>query len=55
MEPKVLIVEDDPTLLETLEYSLKRQGYQVTYREFEGKHTLPPEVAQEAMRWFLKA
>ena len=29
MEPKVLVVEDDPILLETLEYNLKRQGYQV--------------------------
>jgi DNA-binding response OmpR family regulator len=26
---KVLIVEDEPTLLETLEYNLTRQGYQV--------------------------
>jgi predicted esterase len=33
--------------------ALKRDGYQVTYREFEGKHTLPPEVAAEAMRWFM--
>ena len=32
---------------------LKRLGYRVTYREFEGKHTLPPEVASEAMRWFM--
>ena len=32
---------------------LKRDGYRVTYREFEGKHTLPPEVASEAMRWFM--
>ena len=32
---------------------LKRAGYRVTYREFEGKHTLPPEVASEAMRWFI--
>jgi phospholipase/carboxylesterase len=32
---------------------LKRDGYRVTYREFEGKHTLPPEVAAEAMRWFM--
>jgi phospholipase/carboxylesterase len=32
---------------------LKRDGYRVTYREFEGKHTLPPEVALEAMRWFM--
>ncbi len=28
-DEKVLVVEDDPTLLETLEYNLKRQGYQV--------------------------
>jgi phospholipase/carboxylesterase len=33
---------------------LKQQGYGVTYREFEGKHTLPPEVAAEAMRWFME-
>ncbi|HWE06053.1 MAG TPA: PHB depolymerase family esterase [Rhizomicrobium sp.] len=32
---------------------LRQQGYQVTYREFEGKHTLPPEIASEAMRWFM--
>jgi predicted esterase len=34
--------------------ALKRSGYRVTYREFEGKHTLPPEVASEAMSWFMK-
>jgi phospholipase/carboxylesterase len=33
---------------------LRAQGYRVTYREFEGKHTLPPEVAAEAMRWFME-
>lgn len=32
---------------------LKQDGYRVTYREFEGKHTLPPDVAAEAMRWFM--
>ena len=32
---------------------LKREGYQVTFREFEGPHTLPPDVAAEAMRWFM--
>jgi phospholipase/carboxylesterase len=32
---------------------LKREGYRVTYREFEGKHELPPAVASEAMRWFM--
>jgi predicted esterase len=34
---------------------LKRDGYQVTYREFDGKHTLPPEVAAEAMKWFMES
>ena len=29
MEPKVLVVEDDPTLLDTLEYNLLRQQYEV--------------------------
>ena len=33
---------------------LKQDGYQVTYREFEGKHELPPAVASEAMRWFME-
>jgi len=33
---------------------LKRLGYRVTYREFEGKHTLPPDIASEAMRWFME-
>ena len=33
---------------------LKREGYDVTYREFEGKHTLPPDIAAEAMRWFIQ-
>ncbi len=32
---------------------LKRAGYRVKYREFEGPHTLPREVAEEAFRWFL--
>jgi DNA-binding response OmpR family regulator len=30
MTSKVLVVEDDPTLLETLEYNLTRQGYMVS-------------------------
>lgn len=32
---------------------LKQAGYDVEYREFEGGHTAPPEIAQEAARWFL--
>jgi len=33
---------------------LQGEGYQVTYREFDGSHMVPPEVASEAMRWFMK-
>ncbi|HMN28711.1 MAG TPA: response regulator transcription factor [Caldilineaceae bacterium] len=30
MNPKILVVEDEPALLDTLEYSLARQGYEVS-------------------------
>ena len=30
---------------------LRDAGYAVTYREFSGPHTVPPEVAREAMDW----
>jgi phospholipase/carboxylesterase len=33
---------------------LKREGYRVTYQEFEGKHELPPAVSAQAMRWFME-
>jgi phospholipase/carboxylesterase len=32
----------------------KGVGYRVLYREFDGPHTVPPEVAGEAVEWFLK-
>ncbi len=32
---------------------LQRGGYDVTYREFDGPHTVPPEIAAEAQAWFL--
>jgi predicted esterase len=35
--------------------SLKADGYSVTMREFNGRHTLPPDVASEAMAWMMKA
>jgi len=44
MAEKVLIVEDEPTLLETLEYNLARQGYQV-YSAADGLTAL--EVARQ--------
>jgi phospholipase/carboxylesterase len=31
---------------------LKREGYEVRYREFDGSHTVPEFVAREALEWF---
>lgn len=31
---------------------LKRAGYDVVYREFEGAHTIPHQIAAEAVEWF---
>lgn len=31
--------------------ALKRRGYEVAYREFDGPHTVPPAVAVEAGLW----
>ena len=31
---------------------LERAGYDVTYREFEGPHVVPPGIGQEAVDWF---
>jgi predicted esterase len=33
---------------------LKTLGYDVTYKEFDGRHTLPPTILREAFEWFLK-
>ncbi|HEX8169606.1 MAG TPA: alpha/beta hydrolase-fold protein [Thermoanaerobaculia bacterium] len=33
---------------------LRRARYDVDYREFDGPHTVPPEVAAAAVAWFLK-
>jgi phospholipase/carboxylesterase len=30
---------------------LQKHGYEVTYREFVGGHTVPADVAREGMRW----
>jgi phospholipase/carboxylesterase len=32
---------------------VERAGYEVTYREFEGPHTVPHEIAREAVAWYL--
>ena len=44
MNPKILVVEDDPTLLDTLEYNLTRQQYQV-YTAIDGVAAL--QVARQ--------
>lgn len=31
---------------------LKHAGYEVLYREFDGPHTIPADIAQESVRWF---
>jgi phospholipase/carboxylesterase len=33
---------------------LKNLGYDVTYREYEGRHGVTPAVVREAFEWFLK-
>jgi phospholipase/carboxylesterase len=32
---------------------LRRDGYEVRYREFEGGHEVPPALAGESLEWFL--
>jgi phospholipase/carboxylesterase len=31
--------------------ALRRRGYEVTFREFNGPHTVPPDIAADAMKW----
>ena len=31
---------------------VQRAGYDVVYREFDGPHTVPPEIVREALTWF---
>ena len=33
---------------------LKRAGYSVKFEQFDGPHAVPPEIAREAIEWFLK-
>lgn len=34
--------------------ALKKRGYDVTFREFSGVHTVPPEIAKEGLTWATK-
>jgi predicted esterase len=33
--------------------TLERAGYEVVYREFPDGHVVPPELAREAVGWFV--
>jgi predicted esterase len=33
---------------------LKQSGYTVKFQEFDGPHGVPPEIARQAIEWFLK-
>ncbi|HEX8458973.1 MAG TPA: hypothetical protein VF656_16890 [Pyrinomonadaceae bacterium] len=33
---------------------VRSAGYKVVYREFDGPHTVPADIAREAIEWFLK-
>ena len=32
--------------------NVKSLGYDVTYREHDGRHQLPPDIARQACEWF---
>lgn len=34
---------------------LQRAGYEVSYREFNGPHTIPGEISRQAVEWFTQA
>src|SRR5262249_11596738 len=34
---------------------LRSMGYDVTFKEFEGRHELPPEIAMEALTWMARS
>ena len=33
---------------------LKALGYDITYKEYEGRHQLPPEILREEIEWYVK-
>ncbi len=38
----------------TIVPQLQRTGYEVRYREFDGGHTISPDIALEAVGWFTR-
>jgi len=39
----------------TIVPALRRRGYDVTFREFDGGHEVPPAIAKDAMTWLMGA
>jgi phospholipase/carboxylesterase len=35
----------------TIVPNLRRLGYDVTFREFDGRHEVPPDIAREGLQW----
>jgi predicted esterase len=33
---------------------LRQAGYEVKFQEFDGPHAVPPEIARQAIEWFMK-
>ena len=48
---RIVYVEDDSDNVYVLTRRLARRGYDVTFKEFDGGHQVPPDVAAEALRW----
>jgi phospholipase/carboxylesterase len=50
-EDRVLPIDRCSRLLTPI---LRRAGYDVTYQEFDGPHTVPAEIARQGVAWFLE-
>ena len=54
LRPRVLVVDDEPEVVDFTRFVLEREGFEVRYSEFNGIHTVPQAIASEAVRWFLE-
>ena len=46
---RILLVDDERPVQKLLSYPLEKEGYEVTYREFDGGHAVPLPLAREAL------
>lgn len=59
-EPRIFVSHGTRDEVLRIDYTSRRvvpvlqdSGYEVRYREFNGPHTVPDEIAREAVEWFL--